>query len=153
MCRQDPNLMDPEGIVAYDVALARALASVPRKQSFIVSPTVVRNYSYVVIRDRPCEVVDMSFSKTGCHSAMVHFVAIDMFTGKKLETVLCTKRVMEAPVVTKAEYPVINIDESILSLLTDDGESKDDVNLPIGPLGKTIEADFHCIQGRPTLSQ
>ncbi|KAJ7712487.1 eukaryotic elongation factor 5A hypusine, DNA-binding OB fold-domain-containing protein [Mycena metata] len=142
MCLDKTNLMDPESIVAYDVALARALASVPRKRSFVVSPTVIRLHSYIVIRDRPCKVIDMSTSKTGCRSTKAHFVAIDIFTGKKMETVSCTKRAMEAPVVTAAEYTVINVDESIISLLTDDGESKEDVNLPSGPLGKTMAADF-----------
>lgn len=36
----------------------------------------------------------------------------------------------------------MNIDDGFLNLMTTDGTPKDDVKLPEGDLGKTIEADF-----------
>merc|ERR1712216_1000268 len=46
----------------------------------------IRKGGYIVVKDRPCKVVDVSASKTGKHGhAKCHFVTIDIFTGKKLE--------------------------------------------------------------------
>ena len=41
---------------------------------------------YIMIKGHPCKVSDVSTSKTGKHGhAKCHFVAIDIFTGKKME--------------------------------------------------------------------
>merc|ERR1712195_133781 len=45
----------------------------------------IRKGGYIVVKGRPCKVVDVSTSKTGKHGhAKCHFVTIDIFTGKKL---------------------------------------------------------------------
>ena len=46
----------------------------------------IRKGGYIMIKGRPCKVSDVSTSKTGKHGhAKCHFVAIDIFTGKKME--------------------------------------------------------------------
>ena len=46
----------------------------------------IRKGGYIMIKGRPCKVVDVSTSKTGKHGhAKAHFVAIDIFTDKKCE--------------------------------------------------------------------
>merc|ERR1711879_46690 len=46
----------------------------------------IKKNGYMIIKGRPCKVVDTSTSKTGKHgSAKVHFTAIDIFNGKKYE--------------------------------------------------------------------
>jgi translation initiation factor 5A len=40
------------------------------------------------------------------------------------------------------EHTQLNIDGPILNLLTDDGEPKDDVNIPHGKLGESLFSDF-----------
>ena len=48
--------------------------------------SALRKNGHVVIKGRPCKIVDMSTSKTGKHGhAKVHLIAIDIFTNKKLE--------------------------------------------------------------------
>jgi len=43
----------------------------------------IKKNGFVVIKERPCKVVDSSTSKTGKHGhAKVHLVAIDIFTQK-----------------------------------------------------------------------
>ncbi|KEP50169.1 putative eukaryotic translation initiation factor 5A (EIF-5A), partial [Rhizoctonia solani 123E] len=94
---------------------------------------------------RPCKIVDMSTSKTGKHGhAKVHLVAIDIFTGKKLEDISPSTHNMDVPNVTRTEYQLVNVDEGFLNLMTTDGVPKDDVRLPDGDIGKQIQDDFEA---------
>lgn len=105
--------------------------------------SALRKNGHVVIKGRPCKIVDMSTSKTGKHGhAKVHLVAIDIFTGKKLEDISPSTHNMEVPNVRRTEYQLVNIDDGFLSLLTTDGDSKDDVRVPDGELGEQIQAEF-----------
>src|SRR5882757_5454433 len=57
---------------------------------------------------RPCKIVDMSTSKTGKHGhAKVHLVAIDVFTGKKLEELCPSTHNMDVPNVRRQEYQLV----------------------------------------------
>ena len=78
--------------------------------------------------------MDYSTSKTGKHGhAKAHIVGIDIFTGKKCEDLCPTSHNMSEPIVKKFEYTVMDVGEDgSLSLLTSEGEPKDDLNLPSG---------------------
>jgi translation initiation factor 5A len=68
----------------------------------------LRKNGFVVIKNRPCKIVDMSTSKTGKHGhAKVHLVAIDIFTGKKLEELCPSTHNMDVPNVTRKEYQLV----------------------------------------------
>lgn len=85
----------------------------------------------------------MSTSKTGKHGhAKVHLVAIDIFTGKKLEDLSPSTHNMEVPNVKREEYQLIDIDDGFLSLMSPDGSLKDDVKVPEGELGDKIQDEF-----------
>lgn len=100
--------------------------------------SALRKNGHVVIKGRPCKIVDMSTSKTGTlmtidgskntklnmwkfvgkHGhAKVNLVGIDIFTGKKLEDVSPSTHNMDVPNVTRQEYTLINIDDDFLSLM------------------------------------
>merc|ERR1711877_22981 len=50
----------------------------------------VRKGGFIMIKGKPCKVLDVSTSKTGKHGhAKCHFVASNIFTGKKQEDVPC----------------------------------------------------------------
>jgi translation initiation factor 5A len=49
---------------------------------------------------------------------------------------------MDVPNVRKTEYPLLDIDDGYMSLMNDDGSSKDDVKIPEGDLGKQIMEGF-----------
>merc|ERR1711985_40544 len=64
--------------------------------------------------------------------AKAHIVAIDIFTGKKMEDLCPTSHNLEIPFVKKIEYQVLTADKDSgeVSLLQEDGTTKDDLNLP-----------------------
>lgn len=85
----------------------------------------------------------MSTSKTGKHGhAKVHLVAVDIFTGKKMEDISPSTHNMDVPNVKRQEYALLDIDDGFLSLMTSDGATKDDVKLPEGEIGSQIQTDF-----------
>ncbi|KAK4231291.1 translation protein SH3-like domain-containing protein [Podospora fimiseda] len=106
--------------------------------------SALRKNGFVVIKNRPCKIVDMSTSKTGKHGhAKVHLVAIDIFTGKKLEDLSPSTHNMDVPVVKRNEYTLLDIsDDGFLNMMTADGTSKDDVKLPEGEVGEKIKKLF-----------
>ncbi|SCU97173.1 LADA_0H04896g1_1 [Lachancea dasiensis] len=105
--------------------------------------SALRKNGFVVIKSRPCKIVDMSTSKTGKHGhAKVHLVAIDIFTGKKLEDLSPSTHNMDVPNVKRTEYQLLDIDDGFLSLMTADGDTKDDVRTPDGDIGEQIQSGF-----------
>ncbi|CAJ2639317.1 unnamed protein product [Trifolium pratense] len=92
----------------------------------------IRKNGYIVIKNRPCKVVEVSTSKTGKHGhAKCHFVGIDIFTGKKLEDIVPSSHNCDVPHVNRTDYQLIDISEDgFVSLLTDNGNTKDDLKLP-----------------------
>ncbi|AJV34311.1 Hyp2p [Saccharomyces cerevisiae YJM271] len=121
----------------FETADAGSSATYPMQCS------ALRKNGFVVIKNRPCKIVDMSTSKTGKHGhAKVHLVAIDIFTGKKLEDLSPSTHNMEVPVVKRNEYQLLDIDDGFLSLMNMDGDTKDDVKAPEGELGDSLQTAF-----------
>ena len=121
----------------FETADAGSSATYPMQCS------ALRKNGFVVIKSRPCKIVDMSTSKTGKHGhAKVHLVAIDIFTGKKLEYLSPSTHNMEVPVVKRNEYQLLDIDDGFLSLMNMDGDTKDDVKAPEGELGDSLQTAF-----------
>jgi len=111
--------------------------------TFPMQCSALRKNGHVVIKGRPCKIIDMSTSKTGKHGhAKVHLVATDIFTGKKLEDICPSTHNMDVPNVNRTEYQLVNIDDGFLNLMTQEGVSKDDVKVPDSDLGKEIADAF-----------
>eukprot|EP00440_Ansanella_granifera_P058972 gb/GFBE01063919.1/.p1 GENE.gb/GFBE01063919.1/~~gb/GFBE01063919.1/.p1 ORF type:complete len:168 (+),score=62.74 gb/GFBE01063919.1/:1-504(+) len=94
----------------------------------------IRKGSFLMIKGHPCKCVEVSTSKTGKHGhAKAHIVAVDIFTGKKMEDLCPTSHNLEVPFVKKTEFQVLSADKDTgeVSLLQEDGSTKDDLNLPI----------------------
>lgn len=111
--------------------------------TFPMQCSALRKNGFVVIKGRPCKIIDMSTSKTGKHGhAKVHLVATDIFTQKKLEDLSPSTHNMEVPVVKRNEFQLLDIDDGYLSLMNNDGDMKEDVKAPEGELGDKLQADF-----------
>ncbi|KAK5121593.1 translation initiation factor eIF5A [Meristemomyces frigidus] len=113
--------------------------------TFPMQCSALRKNGFVCIKNRPCKIVDMSTSKTGKHGhAKVHLIAIDIFTGKKLEDLSPSTHNMDVPNVRRQEYQLLDISEDgFLNLLTDNGEEKNDVKVPDGEVGDKINKLFN----------
>ncbi|PVU96214.1 hypothetical protein BB561_001312 [Smittium simulii] len=111
--------------------------------SYPMQCSALRKNGHVIIKGRPCKIVDMSTSKTGKHGhAKVKLVALDIFTGNKYEDLSPSTHNMDVPNVKREEYSLINIDDDFLNLMDSDGAMKDDIRLPSGDLGQQITAEF-----------
>ncbi|XP_071768488.1 eukaryotic translation initiation factor 5A-1-like [Centroberyx gerrardi] len=100
----------------------------------------LRKNGHVMLKGRPCKIVDMSTSKTGKHGhAKVHLVGIDIFTQKKYEDICPSTHNMDVPNVGRKDYQVLDIVDGFLSLLNDGGELREDIRCPEGDIGREIE--------------
>jgi len=130
--------MADEQDFSFDSADAGASTTYPMQCS------ALRQGGHVVIKGRPCKIVAMSTSKTGKHGhAKVNITAIDIFTGKKLEDLSPSTHNMDVPKVSRQEYQLLDItDDDYLSLMKEDGDTKDDVKLPDNEIGQRITKLF-----------
>lgn len=107
-------------------------------ETFPMQCSALRKGGFVLMKDRPCRIVEMSTSKTGKHGhAKVNMVGIDIFTAKKYEDISPSTHNMNVPNVVRKEYSLMDIsDDNYCSLLDDDkNETREDIKLPEGDLG------------------
>lgn len=113
--------------------------------TFPVQCSSLRKNGYVVLKNRPCKVVEMSTSKTGKHGhAKVHLVGIDIFTNKKYEDLCPSTHNIDVPNITRSDFTLLDIenDGSFVTLMNDKGDTRSDLKLPEGELGDKIAEDF-----------
>lgn len=103
--------------------------------------SALRKNGHVMIKDRPCKIVEMSTSKTGKHGhAKVHLVGIDIFTQRKYEDICPSTHNMNVPHVNRKDYQICDIEDGYVTMMDDNGEEKSDLKLPEGTLGEEIQA-------------
>ena len=94
-----------------------------------VSAGCLKKGDLVMIKGHPCKVVSFSTAKTGKHgSAKAMITGIDIFSASKYECTFSTGDNVDAPLVKRVEYVLINIDEdNFCSLMSDAGDIKEDL--------------------------
>ncbi len=96
---------------------------------------------HVMIKDRPCKVIEVNKSKPGKHgSAKLAYFGVDIFTDNKLQGTDPAHATVQVPIINRVEYQLIDIDdEDYLSLMDSNGEMKEDLTLPNDDIGKDIQ--------------
>lgn len=107
--------------------------------------SALRKNGFVMIKSRPCKIVEMSTSKTGKHGhAKVHLVGIDIFNGKRYEDLCPSTHNIDVPNVSRIDFQLIDIsDDGFVTLMTDKGDTRDDLRLPTdADLAQKIRDEF-----------
>merc|ERR1740133_21694 len=87
--------------------------------------------SLVMVKGNPCKVTETTTAKPGKHgSAKVILKGKDILTNKVYECTFHAGDMVDAPIVKRNEFTLLNIDDTVLCLLDGNGEVKEDVNLP-----------------------
>jgi len=88
----------------------------------------------MMIKGKPCKILTISVSKTGKHGhAKCNFLAVDIFTGKKLEDMIPSSHGTSVPIVKRDDWEIIDIEGDELTLMDEGGNQKTDLNLPTYP--------------------
>jgi len=124
--------------------------------TFPMQCSALRRNGFVMIKGRPCKIVDMTTSKTGKHGhAKVHLTGLDVFTGKKCEDLCPSTHNMDVPNVSRIEYSVIDInDEGFLTLMGDDGQTREDLTITENcnpPTKEAAKAMMEKLDGEQTI--
>jgi len=124
----------------YDFTTGDAGAS----STFPMQCSALRKNGFVMIKNRPCKIVEMSTSKTGKHGhAKVHMVGLDIFTNKKYEDICPSTHNMDVPNVSRKDFQLLDVsDDDFLSMMDDGGNTRDDLKVPEGDLGAEIKASI-----------
>ena len=120
-----------DNIDDYDFSSVETGAS----QTIPMEAGQIRKGGLMMIKDQPCKVIDVSVSKTGKHGhAKCKFVASNIFNNNKLEDMVPSTHTVNVPIVKRTEYTLVDIsDDGFLSLMDDDGNTREDLTLPDYP--------------------
>lgn len=113
----------------YDAADSGAADCTP------IEAGAARKGGFLVIKGRPCKIVDMSKAKVGKHgAAKCAFTGIDIFTGKKLEAIAPASAGLSQPIVERNEYEMCDIsDDDFVTLMDAAGNMREDIKVPDDP--------------------
>ncbi len=114
-------------------------------ESFPMQCSALRKNGFVLLKERPCKIIEMSTSKTGKHGhAKVHLIGLDIFTGRKFEDICPSTHNMMVPNVSRKELALMDLSDDNFTTLFDDANNKtrSDIKLPVGELGDEIRRKF-----------
>jgi translation initiation factor 5A len=100
---------------------------------------------YVCIQGHACKITDLDVAQPGKHGhSKVSITAVDVFSGKTRMDAAPTSHNVMVPFVTTAMYQLLDIGrDGELSLMDDEGETRQDLDLPAEDrVGDKIRARF-----------
>ncbi|XP_053290614.1 eukaryotic translation initiation factor 5A-1 [Pleuronectes platessa] len=94
---------------------------------------------YVMIKDRPCKIVEMNTSESGKHGhAKIHLVGLDIFTGETHEDIFPSTHNLDVPSVSMKDLMVFGVKDGYLTFLDDNFDTREGPKVPEGELGEKI---------------
>jgi len=106
----------------------------------------------MMIKGKACKILSISVSKTGKHGhAKCNFLAVDIFTGKKLEDMIPSTHGTTVPIVVRTDWEIIDIEGDELTLMDEGGNQKTDLNLPDVPSTMAEEIREAWAEGENTV--
>jgi translation elongation factor P/translation initiation factor 5A len=101
----------------------------------------VSQFQHLPINDRPCKIIDFSFSKCACHSGdKFHVIGVDIFTGTQMEALVSNYVLITRLEVKWKRKELLNISDDLMcSLIGDDDTVEENVEVPDQVLGKAIQ--------------
>ena len=105
----------------------------------------IKKGHHAILKERPCRITHVSISKTGKHGhAKCHFIGNDVFyPDKKYEEICPSTHTMLQPVLVRAEYQLLDIEEDgYLSLLDEKGQLKNDLQLRNRDIDNNMKSAF-----------
>lgn len=102
--------------------------------SILTTPTqssCLQINDYICIKNRPCQIIDKSISKTGKHGGCkLHLIAVDIFNNQRHEHLVMSTKNIDVPYISKTDYQLVSIDDNIVSYFDKDGKILNDLFLP-----------------------
>lgn len=93
-----------------------ATASAGASKTYPLQCSALRKNGFVMIKGRPCKVMEMSTSKTGKHGhAKVHLVGLDIFTNKKYEDICPSTHNIDVPNVSRNDLQVRKLQSTLMT--------------------------------------
>jgi len=130
--------------VDFNSAVSGASTTYPMQCS------ALRKNGFVMLKARPCKIMEMTTSKTGKHGhAKVHLVGIDIFNAKKYEDLCPSTHNIDVPNVNRNDFQLLDIsDDGFVSLMDDKGEIRDDLRIPTDEeLAKKMREELEKSEG------
>jgi len=92
----------------------------------------VRKGSFLMMKGKPCKVIEISISKTGKHGhAKANIVGLDVFTNRKYNEISPTSHNMTAPAMYRSEWQLTDVSrEGTMTLMDPNGNTRSDLDLP-----------------------
>jgi translation initiation factor 5A len=138
--------MADDGDYVIEVSDAGASATIPMEAG------QVKKGGFMMIKGKACKILSISVSKTGKHGhAKCNFLAVDIFTGKKLEDMIPSSHGTTVPIVVRTDWEIIDIEGDELTLMDEGGNQKTDLNLPDVPSTMAEEIREAWAEGENTV--
>lgn len=120
----------------------------------------IKRGSYILVDEEPCQVLDLSHSKTGKHGhAKIRMEVIGLFDKKKRSPVMPSTHKIQVPIIDKRNAQVITIEGVEMSVM--DKETFVTLSIPkpekeehlkkleeIVAAGKTAEVEYWIVMNR-----
>lgn len=149
VAKQEEEVQEKE--VDIEVATAKAGASL----TVPIRAGEVRKGGYVMLKGKPCKVIEVSISKTGKHGhAKANITGLDVFTGRKYVEISPTSHNMTAPAMFRSEWQLTDLSrDGGMTLMDMGGNMKEDLDLVKTTTGEWNKISAEIIEKFPTVEE